>query len=202
MQIEKLCAEAREFRFASVCVNPVYVSACLKYLEGSTVPVCTVAGFPLGATTTETKIIEATRAISDGAKEIDMVLWIGGLKAGLDSDVERDIRAVCEACQVRGAIVKVILECALLTDEEIRRACRMCASAKANFVKTSTGFGPSGATIEAVRLMSDEVKAAGLGVKAAGGIRSYADAVAMIEAGATRIGASASVSIIREAMQK
>lgn len=199
-QIQQLCREALELHFATVCVNPVYVPMATSYLAGSDVKVCAVVGFPLGANTTEMKVAEARDAIRLGAQEIDMVIWVGGLKAGRELEVEADIVAVADECHESGAILKVILECALLTDEEKRKACVLCVQANADFVKTSTGFGPGGATVEDMRLMSEAVRSYGLGVKAAGGIRTYADVLRMIEAGATRLGASASVKIMEEAM--
>jgi deoxyribose-phosphate aldolase len=198
-QIEQLCREALTFNFASVCVNPVFVSAASRLLEGSAVKTCTVVGFPLGATTTTAKTTEAKEAIRFGAREIDMVLWIGGLKAKQDEWVGSDIAALADVCREAGAILKVILECTLLTDDEKRRAAKMCVEAKAQFVKTSTGFAAGGATVDDVKLLSSIAKPAGLGVKAAGGIRTYEDARKMIEAGATRLGASAGVKIIEEA---
>jgi deoxyribose-phosphate aldolase len=198
-QIEQLCREAREYKFASVCVNPVYVSVASRLLEGSEVKTCAVVGFPLGATTTSSKVFEACEAIRLGAREIDMVLWVGGLKSGQYGWVEQDIADVAHACRDAGAILKVIFECVLLNDEEKKRACEMCIRAGAQFVKTSTGFGTGGATIEDVRLMSEVVKPAGLGVKAAGGIRTFMDALVMIDAGATRLGASAGCKIVDEA---
>ena len=197
-QIEQLCREALQYHFATVCVNPVFVPLAAQRLHESSVKVCTVIGFPLGASATDAKVHEALTAIQQGAHEIDMVLWVGGLKAGRDADVESDVSEVARVCHNNGAILKVILECALLDESEKRRACEMCVQAAADYVKTSTGFGPGGATVEDVRLMSELVKPHGLGVKAAGGIRTYADAMRMIEAGATRIGASASVKIIEE----
>ena len=198
-QIEQLCREALQFNFAAVCVNPVYVPLAAQRLHHSDVKVCTVAGFPLGANVSEVKVGEALMAIQQGAHEIDMVLWVGGLKAGKDAEVQEDVAAMARACHDNQSILKVILECALLTDDEKRRACEICVRAGANLVKTSTGFGPGGANVEDVRLMSRMVQPHGLGVKAAGGIRTYSDALAMIEAGATRLGASASVKIIEEA---
>jgi deoxyribose-phosphate aldolase len=197
-QITRLCNEAREFGFASVCVNPYYVRHCAGLLRGSSVKVCTVIGFPLGANTTETKALEARRAIRDGATEIDMVINVGALKSGRDELVYRDIRAVVEAAMDGGAICKVILETALLTDEEKVRACAAARRARADFVKTSTGFGPGGATAEDVALMSRAVSGTKMGVKASGGIRNLQDAEQMIRAGATRIGASAGVRIVKE----
>ena len=197
-QITKLCDEAKEHGFASVCVNPFYVEHCAKLLAGSPVKVCTVIGFPLGANATKTKAREAKRAIRDGATEIDMVINIGALKSGQDEVVYRDIRAVVRACKKGGALSKCILETCLLTDDEKRRACQAAKRAKADFVKTSTGFSTSGATVEDVALMASEVADANMGVKASGGIRNFADTQRMIEAGATRIGASAGVRIVQE----
>jgi deoxyribose-phosphate aldolase len=199
-QIEKLCREAGEHHFASVCVNPVFVPMAARFLENTGVAVCTVVGFPLGATATPIKVSESREAIRMGAREIDMVLWIGGLKGGQFEWVGADIAAVKHACREGGAILKVIIECCLLTDEEKHRACELCIVAGADFVKTSTGFSTGGATVEDVQLMSSIVKDAGIGVKAAGGIRSYEDALKMIEAGATRLGTSAGVKIMQEAL--
>ena len=197
--IKKLCDEAREFHFATVCISPSYVKLATKELEDSPVKVCTVIGFPSGAHMPEIKALETRRAIRDGAEEIDMVFNIGALKSGDDDLVYRDIRMVCDACEDGGATSKVIIEAAYLTDDEKVRACELAKKARANYVKTSTGFGPSGATAEDVALMSSIVRQAGIGVKAAGGIRSYEDAQKMIEAGATRIGASAGIKILQEA---
>jgi deoxyribose-phosphate aldolase len=197
--IRKLCAEAREYKFASVCVSPSYVKLAARELEGSSVKVCTVVGFPSGAHAPEVKAMEARRAIRDGAEEIDMVINIGALKSGNDELVYRDIRMVCEACKDGSAISKIIIEAALLDEDEKVRACTLARKAKANYVKTSTGFGPGGATAEDVALMSKVVGQAGIGVKAAGGIKSYEDAQKMIEAGATRIGASAGIKILQQA---
>ncbi len=199
--VRKLCAEAREFGFAAVCVNPIYTKLAVEELRGSGVLTCVVVGFPLGATYPEIKAMEARRAIREGAREIDMVINIGALKAGDDEAVLRDIRAVVEACRDGGARCKVILETALLTDEEKRRACRLAKKARAHFVKTSTGFASGGATVHDVALMAEEVTGSGMEVKASGGIRSFADAKRMIEAGATRIGASAGVAIVEEAKE-
>jgi deoxyribose-phosphate aldolase len=198
-QIVQLCVEARENRFTAVCVNPSWVALASKQLRGTPVKVCAVVGFPLGAAHPETKALEARRAIREGAREIDMVVNVGALKAGSDDLVLRDIRAVVEACRDGSALCKVILETGLLSDEEKRRACRLARRARAHYVKTSTGFGSGGATVEDITLMADEVRDAGMGVKASGGIRSYADAERMIAAGATRIGASAGVKIVAEA---
>src|SRR3954471_13154098 len=197
-QVTKICNEAREFGFASVCVTPCYVRHCAGLLRGSSVKVCTVIGFPLGAYVTETKALEARRAIREGATEVDMVINIGALKSGRDELVYRDIRAVVEAAMDGGAICKVILETSLLNDEEKIRACQAARRARADFVKTATGFGPGGATADDVALMSRAVSGTKMGVKASGGIRNLQDAQQMIRAGATRIGASAGVRIVKE----
>lgn len=199
-QIRRLCAEALEYNFRSVCVNPTWVSLCSQLLRGSDVLTCTVVGFPLGANEPETKALEARRAIRCGAREIDMVLNVGALKSGNDELVLRDMRAVVEACRDGSAVCKVILETALLTDDEKRRACELARTARANFVKTSTGFSTGGATVEDVALMAEVVRPAGMEVKASGGIKSYTDAKALIAAGATRLGASASMAIVQEAV--
>ncbi|MEC5268223.1 deoxyribose-phosphate aldolase [Heyndrickxia coagulans] len=193
--ILKLTAEAAQYHFASVCINPYWVKLAARELAGTGVKVCTVIGFPLGATTAETKAFETKKAIGDGADEIDMVINIGALKSGDIEAVEADIRAVVEAAQ--GKLVKVIIETCLLTNEEKELACRLAVKAGAHFVKTSTGFSTGGATIEDVKLMRQTVgdKA---GVKASGGIHTKAEAEAMIEAGATRIGASSGVKIVSE----
>ena len=198
-QITQLCKEAREYGFASVCINPSYVKMAKGLLAGSSVAVCTVAGFPLGAHVADIKALEARRAIRDGATEVDMVINIGALKSGDDETVYRDIRAVVEACEDGRAICKVIIECALLTDDEKVRACQAARRARADFVKTSTGFASGGATAADVALMAEVVRGTGMGVKAAGGIRSLADLKSMAAAGATRIGASAGVQIVKEA---
>jgi deoxyribose-phosphate aldolase len=197
-QITKLCNEAREFGFASVCVNPCHVRHCAGLVRGSSVKVCTVIGFPLGANVTETKALEARRAIREGATEVDMVINVGALKSGRDELVYRDIRAVVEAAMDGGAICKVILETSLLTDDEKVRGCQAARRARADFVKTATGFGPGGATADDVALMSRAVSGTKMGVKASGGIRNLQDAEQMIRAGATRIGASAGVRIVKE----
>ena len=194
-----LCAEAREFQFASVCVSPSYVPLAAQELAGSPVKVCTVVGFPSGAHMPEIKAMEARLAIREGAEEIDMVINIGALKSGNDDLVYRDIRTVVEACNDGSAISKIIIEAALLTEDEKVRACTLAKRARANYVKTSTGFGPGGATAEDVALMSKIVGQAGIGVKAAGGIKSYDDAQKMILAGATRLGASAGIKILQQA---
>ena len=197
--IERLCAEARRHGFFSVCVNPAHVARCKALLQGSPVTLCTVAGFPLGAQLPDINAIEARHAISDGADEVDMVINIGALKDSDDSLVLRDIQGVVDACREGGSLSKVILETALLTDEEKVRACELSMRAGADYVKTSTGFAGGGATAADVALMSRTVAPRRLGVKASGGIRTYDDALKMIAAGATRIGASASVAIIEEA---
>ncbi|MFP3357662.1 deoxyribose-phosphate aldolase [Planococcus sp. SIMBA_143] len=194
-QIEQLCKEAAEYKFASVCVNPAWVALAAKELDQSEVKVCTVIGFPLGASTSETKAFETTDAIEKGAGEIDMVLNIGALKSGQEDVVKADVEAVVNAAKGK-AIVKVILEICLLTDEEIKLASRLSKEAGADFVKTSTGFSTGGATVEAVRLMRETV-GPDLGVKASGGVRSLEDVEKMVEAGATRIGASSGVQIMQ-----
>ena len=200
-QIVQLCAEAREYHFASVCVNPWYVRLAADLLsDADDVEVCTVVGFPLGATTPQVKAYEAIQTIADGATEVDMVINIGALKSRRFDAVARDIHAVVETAHAAGAIVKVIIEAALLTDEEKIAACLLAKQADADFVKTSTGFGPGGATVEDVALMR-AVVGPEMGVKAAGGIRSYEQAQAMLAAGANRIGASAGVKIVAEARQ-
>ena len=199
-QIVQLCNEARQYGFAAVCINPVQVPLAAQLLVGSGVRVCTVIGFPLGATTTETKVFEARQALANGASEVDMVIHIGALKEKDYERVKADIAAVAQTSHAGGAILKVIIETALLTDEEKEVACQLAMAAGADFVKTSTGFGPGGATVEDVALMRRVVGPA-LGVKAAGGIRNWADAQKMIAAGASRIGASASVKILQEAAQ-
>ncbi len=193
-KIEKLCREAREFHFASVCVNPTWVAYCAELLQGSDVAVCTVVGFPLGATTPEAKAFETRQAVHQGASEIDMVINIGRLKSGMYDAVRDDIAAVVEAAE--GKIVKVIIETCYLTDEEKIKACILAMEARAHFVKTSTGFGPAGATVGDVALMRRVVGPV-MGVKAAGGIREVSTAKEMIEAGASRLGASASVAIVK-----
>lgn len=194
-QVRELCAEARKYGFMSVCVNPCWVPLCVKELSGSGIIVCTVIGFPLGANATETKAAEAALAAAQGARENDMVINLGAAKAGNWKLVEEDIRAVVAASGE--AAVKVIIETCYLTDVEKARACEAAAKAGARFVKTSTGFGTGGASAEDVRLMR---KATGgkLLVKASGGIRSYHDAIKMLEAGADRIGASSSIAIVSE----
>ena len=199
--IDKVIAEAREFSFRSVCVNPCWVKRVADGLRGTRVLTCSVVGFPLGTNTPDIKGMETRKAIRDGAKEIDMVINVGRLKAGDDAYVLKDILAVTEACRDGGAVSKVILETALLTNEEKTRACELSKKARANFVKTSTGFASGGATAEDVALMASVVRGAGMEVKASGGIRSFDDARKMIEAGATRLGASASIAIVQEAQK-
>ena len=197
-QIAQLCHEALEYNFAAVCVNSTNVRLCSQLLKGSPVHVCTVVGFPLGATPTEVKSFEAQQAIQDGATEVDMVINIGALKSREYDLVQRDIAAVTRTCHNGGAICKVIIEAALLTDEEKVKACELAKAAGVDYVKTSTGFGPGGATLHDVALMR-QVVGPSIGVKAAGGIRTFDDAKAMISAGATRVGASASVKIVQGA---
>jgi len=194
-EIISLCEEAKKYQFASVCINPSYVSLCKDLLKGSGVKVCTVIGFPLGATTTETKRYEAEQAIKNGAEEIDMVINVGQLKQGNYDYVFNDVNQVVLAAKKKGDICKVILETALLTDEEKIKACIICKHAGADFVKTSTGFSKGGATVGDIALMK-YVVGSSVGVKASGGIRSREDANAMIASGADRIGASASVKIV------
>jgi deoxyribose-phosphate aldolase len=195
-QIAQLCFEARKYGFASVCVNPTWVELCATLLKGSEVKVCTVIGFPLGATAPEVKAFEAQNALDHGASEIDMVINIGALKARDLELVARDIRGVVQAVHGRGGIVKVILETVLLTDEEKTIGCLLAKEAGADFVKTSTGFASGGATVHDIELMRRAVGPE-MGVKASGGVRTYEDAERLIEAGATRIGASAGVKIIQ-----
>ena len=193
--VRRLCAEAKGYGFASVCINPHWVKLAAAELAGSEVSVCTVVGFPLGANTTATKVFETSEAIARGAREIDMVINVGELKSGNETFVGSDIRAVVEAAHAKGVIVKVILETALLHDTEKAAACRLAKLADADFVKTSTGFGPGGATVEDVALMRRAVGNQ-MGVKASGGIRTLEDLKKMVAAGASRIGASASVRIV------
>ncbi len=200
-QIAKLCEEARAYHFASVCINPVNVAQSADLLEGTDVDVCTVVGFPLGATPSSVKAFETARAIADGATEVDMVITIGALKAGDYQAVFDDIAAVVDAAHTQDVLVKVIIEAALLTDDEKVAACLLSKAAGADYVKTSTGFGPGGATTADVALMRRTVGPT-LGVKAAGGIKTYDDAQAMVAAGASRLGASAGVSIVEEAARR
>lgn len=195
-KIAQLCFEARKYHFASVCVNPTHVKLCSDLLKGSDVKVCTVIGFPLGATSPEVKAFETRNALENGATEIDMVLNIGALKAGETDLVARDIRGVVEVAHAAKALVKVIIETALLSDEEKVVACLLAKEAGADYVKTSTGFSGGGATVHDIALMRRTVGPT-LGVKASGGIHTHEEAEALVAAGATRIGASAGVKIIR-----
>ena len=196
--IEELCREAAQFKFATVCVNPTWVALASRLLSGTGVKVCSVVGFPLGATTPDVKGYETRRAIFDGAREIDMVINVGALKSGDLRVVECDIEAVTGPCRDAGALSKVIIEAALLTDDEKITACTLAKAAAADYVKTSTGFGPGGATAADVALMR-RVVGAEMGVKAAGGVRDLEGMKAMIAAGATRVGASAGVKIVQQA---
>jgi deoxyribose-phosphate aldolase len=192
-EIKKLCVEAKKYEFASVCVNPTYVSFASRFLTGSSVKVCTVIGFPLGATTTNVKVCEAKDAIRNGADEIDMVMNIGALKSKNYKLVYDDVKAVRKATQKK--VLKIIIETAYLTRNEKIEACKLSKKAGVDYVKTSTGFGPSGAVVEDILLMRKTVGPT-LGIKASGGIKTQSDAIKMIKAGATRIGASASVAIV------
>jgi deoxyribose-phosphate aldolase len=196
--IEELCREAAQFKFATVCVNPTWVAFASRLLAGSGVGVCSVVGFPLGATTADVKGYETQRAIFDGAREIDMVINVGALKSGDLRAVERDLEAVTSPCRSCGALSKVIIEAALLTDGEKITACTLAKAAGADYVKTSTGFASGGATAADVALMR-RVVGAEMGVKAAGGVRDFEGMKAMIAAGATRVGASAGVKIVQQA---
>lgn len=191
--VTKLCAEAAQYGFASVCVNPFWVSLCADLLKGSGVKVCTVIGFPLGANSSKVKAFEAELAIKEGADEVDMVINIGALKSGMLDVVKEDIAAVREAS--KGKTLKVIIETSYLTEEEKKTVCKICAECGVDFVKTSTGFSDAGAKAEDVKLMAE---ASGLAVKASGGIRSKEDALKMIEAGASRLGTSAGVKIVAD----
>jgi deoxyribose-phosphate aldolase len=195
--IEELCREAAQFTFATVCVNPTWVALSARLLAGSGVGVCSVVGFPLGATTPDVKGYETQRAIFDGAREIDMVINVGALKSGDLRAVERDLEAVTSPCRSCGALSKVIIEAALLTDDEKITACTLAKAAGADYVKTSTGFASGGATAADVALMR-RVVGADMGVKAAGGVRDFEGMKAMIAAGATRVGASAGVKIVQQ----
>jgi deoxyribose-phosphate aldolase len=199
--IERLCKEARALKFASVCVNPVYLPFVSALLHNSEVKPCAVIGFPLGANLTATKLAEAQSALDDGALELDMVIHIGGLKSLADNLVSADIRAVTDAAHNADAICKVIIETCLLNEEEKIRACRLAVAAGADFVKTSTGFGSAGATVEDVSLMR-RIVGSEIGVKASGGIRTLDEVLKFVAAGATRIGSSSGVKIIEEARQR
>jgi deoxyribose-phosphate aldolase len=194
-EVLQVCAEALQFEFASVCVNSYWVPLVSSQLRDSPVKTCTVVGFPLGAASTASKVAETLEAVAEGATEADMVINLGALKAGEDDLAEIDISAVATACHLGGAILKVIIETALLDDEQKVRACRLAARAGADFVKTSTGFAKSGATVEDIALMRETVGPA-IGVKASGGVRTLFDLKAMVAAGASRVGASSSVKII------
>lgn len=196
-QVAAVCAEARQYQFAAVCVNPIFVPQCADLLAGSGVAVCSVVGFPLGADPGAVKAAEAKDAIAHGAVEIDMVLAVGMLKGGMFDVVFSDIRAVAEACHEEGALLKVIFETCLLDQREKIIASLLCKEAGADFVKTSTGFNKAGATVEDIRLMRGVVGTQ-MGVKAAGGVRSLADAQAMLDAGANRLGSSAGVAIMKD----
>ncbi len=196
-EIETLCREAAEYHFATVCVNPTWVALCARLLRGTGVDVTSVIGFPLGATTPDVKHYETRRVIFDGAREIDMVINVGALKSGDLRLVERDIEAVAAPCREAGAVSKVIIEAALLSDAEKVTACQLAKAAGADYVKTSTGFGPGGATVADVALMRRTVGEE-MGVKAAGGVRDLEGLKAMVAAGATRVGASAGVRIVQE----
>lgn len=195
-QIEQLCKEAAEYHFASVCVNPAYVALAASLLKGTGVKVCTVIGFPLGANTSAVKAFEARDAIANGAEEVDMVINVGAMKAGDYELVEKDIKAVVDAAD--GTLVKVIIETCYLTDEEKVLACKAAAKAGADFVKTSTGFGTGGATPADVALMRSSIPDT-MKVKASGGVHNYEEAMAVVEAGASRIGASAGMAIVAAA---
>ncbi len=196
-QIEQLCREARQYSFASVCIHPTWVELAAELLKGSPVLTCTVVGFPQGATLTSVKLFETLAVVRQGAQEVDMVINVGALKDGNTNFVLDEISALADACHNGKAHLKVIIECCLLTDDEKKLACELAVKAGADFVKTSTGMSSGGATADDVRLMRSIV-GPNIGVKAAGGIRTAKDALAMIEAGANRIGASASVAIIKE----
>jgi deoxyribose-phosphate aldolase len=198
--VTRLCEEAKQYKFASVCINPCYVPLAAKLLAGSPVKVCTVIGFPLGANTVETKIAEAEQAIQNGAHELDYVLNISDVLNGRWSEVEKEMAAftALRSRTEKPLLIKVILETCYLSDEQIAEACKQAKAAGLDFVKTSTGFGSSGAKVEHIRLMR-EIVGPNIGVKASGGIRSYADAKAMVDAGASRIGASASITIVTNA---
>ncbi|MCZ7591335.1 MAG: deoxyribose-phosphate aldolase [Kiritimatiellae bacterium] len=198
--VEKLCAEAKQYGFWSVCVNSSFVKQAAQLLRDSRTKVCAVVGFPLGAMAPQAKALETRQALRDGAKEIDMVINVGALKSRDDATVLRDIRGVVESCKDSRALCKVILETSLLNEEEKIRACQLSMKAGADFVKTSTGFSSGGATAEDIALMARTVASKRLGVKASGGVRTYADVISMVNAGATRVGCSSSVKIMQEAI--
>jgi len=197
-QIRTLCQEAIQYQFASVCVNSFYIPLCTRLLKDSSVKVCTVVGFPLGANLTVVKAIETRKVIQEGAQEVDMVINIGALKDKNEEKVYLDIFEVVKECRLKNVLCKVILETSLLSDEEKKLGCRLAKDAGAHFVKTSTGFGPGGATVEDVKLMKAAVRGSKMGVKASGGIRSLSQVRELIEAGATRLGTSATVRIMQE----
>lgn len=197
VDIQRLCAEAREYNFYSVCVNGYWVATAVAALESSNVKVCAVIGFPLGAASTRSKVFEATVAIEDGAHELDMVINVGAAKEANWGVVLEDVSAVARVCAKQKVLLKVILETALLTDEEITRACQVCVEAKADFVKTSTGFSSAGATVAHVKLMKLAITGSSLKIKASGGIHTTAQAQALIDAGASRLGTSRSISIVK-----
>jgi deoxyribose-phosphate aldolase len=199
--VERICKEALEYHFASVCVNPVFVPVVEGLLRGSKVKNCAVIGFPLGANLSESKVEEARAALAAGAEELDMVIHVGGLKAGDNAAVLADIHGVVQAAHAGGAICKVIIEACLLTEEEKERACRMACEAGADFVKTSTGFNAGGATLADVALMR-RIVGPTVGVKASGGVRTLDDLLKMVDVGATRIGTSGGVKIVQEALTR
>ncbi|MBX0291158.1 deoxyribose-phosphate aldolase [Hymenobacter sp. HSC-4F20] len=196
-QIAQLCQEAATHHFASVCVPPCYVRFAAEQLQGTGVPVCTVIGFPLGYSLAKVKFFEAHQALADGATELDMVINVGALKAGRLEEVEEEIGQLAELCHLRGAILKVIIETALLTEEEIVTACRLCVEAGADFVKTSTGFANRGASVADIMLMRQSLPG-GVRIKASGGIRTRTAALALLAAGADRIGSSNSLALLEE----
>lgn len=199
-QVIQLCNEAKTYGFASVCVNPCYVALVSKELKDTTIKTCVVIGFPLGAITTKAKVFETNEGIKNGAKELDMVINIGALKSGDYNKIKDEIRAIVTVINGR-ALLKVIIECSLLTNDEKVKACETVVKAGADFVKTSTGFGSGGATVEDVKLMR-KIVGNKVGVKASGGIRDYETAISMIEAGASRIGTSSGVKIVKESLKK
>lgn len=196
-QIAQLCQEAATYHFASVCVPPCYVRFAAKQLQGTGVPVCTVIGFPLGYSLAKVKFFEAHQALADGATELDMVINVGALKEGRLEEVEEEIGQLAELCHLRGALLKVIIETALLTEEEVVTACRLCVEAGADFVKTSTGFASRGASVSDIMLMRRSLPG-GVRIKASGGIRTRTAALALLAAGADRIGSSNSLALLEE----
>lgn len=196
-QIAQLCADAAQYHFASVCVPPCYVRQAADALHGTGVPVCTVIGFPLGYALAKVKFFEAHQALSEGATELDMVINVGALKAGRTEEVEEEIGQLAELCHLRGALLKVIIETALLTETEIVTACQLCEEAGADFVKTSTGFASRGASVADIKLMRRSLPAT-IRIKASGGIRERAFALALVQAGADRLGSSNSLALLEE----